>query len=79
MRVALPPDLHPLLASNVAFGVIFGIFVVALVALIVIVITWAVRHDRPGRAAWRERQLQRQHNSVTGTGNDRPPPPGGRR
>jgi uncharacterized membrane protein len=49
----------PLLASNVAFAVIFGIFVVALVVLIVITLTWAIRRDRVGRAAWRQRQAER--------------------
>jgi hypothetical protein len=51
---------QPLLAANdVAFAVIFGIFVVALLTLMVIVVTWAVRRDRQGRAAWRQRQLDR--------------------
>jgi hypothetical protein len=44
--------LGPLAASDVTFGVIFGIFVVALLTLIVIVVRWAVRRDRQGRAAW---------------------------
>ena len=44
---------------------IFGIFVVAMLALVVIVIMWAVRHDLAGRKAWRERQEARGH---------RPPP-----
>lgn len=58
----MPPSLTlpaALLASNVAFGVIFGIFIVALVVLIVITVTWAIRRDRAGRAAWRERQAER--------------------
>ena len=56
--LSLPP--RPLLAANdVAFAVIFGIFVVALLTLMVIVVTWAVRRDRQGRAAWRQRQLDR--------------------
>ena len=46
-----------LLASDsVAFAVIFGIFVAALLVLIVIVLMWAVRRDRAGRAEWRRRQ-----------------------
>jgi hypothetical protein len=53
-------------AGNTAFYVIFGLFVVAMVALVVIVIIWAVRHDIAGRAAWRARQEQRVQ-----------PPPGG--
>ena len=35
-------------AGNTAFFVIFGIFVVAMLALVVIVIMWAVRHDMAG-------------------------------
>jgi hypothetical protein len=73
MAAALTPlTLHAsLLASNVAFGVIFGIFVVALVVLIVITLTWAIRRDRIGRAAWRQRQEER---SAGGEG-DIPPAP----
>jgi hypothetical protein len=46
-------------AGNTAFFVIFGIFVVAMLALVVIVIMWAVRHDMAGRKAWRARQQSR--------------------
>ena len=46
-------------AGNTAFFVIFGIFVVAMLALVVIVIRWAVRHDMAGRKAWRARQESR--------------------
>jgi hypothetical protein len=49
----------PLAAVNAAFVVLFGIFVVALLVLIVVVLTWAVRRDRTGRAAWKQRQLDR--------------------
>jgi ABC-type branched-subunit amino acid transport system permease subunit len=67
-----PLTLHtPLLASNVAFGVIFGIFVVALVVLIVITLMWALRRDRIGRAAWRHRQAER----AAGGESDIPPAP----
>jgi hypothetical protein len=70
------PALHahaaPVLASNVPFAIIFGIFVVALVALIVIVLTWAIRRDRAGRVAWRERQQER----GAGGEGDLPPTPG---
>ncbi len=50
-----------LLASSdtAAFAVIFGIFVVALLVLIVITLRWVFRRDRAGRA-WRERQLAQQ-------------------
>ena len=61
---------RPLLASDVAFAVIFGIFVVALLALVVIVLTWAIRRDRQGRADWRQRQLDR-NSAAEG---DAPPP-----
>jgi hypothetical protein len=43
-------------ASNVAFFTIFGIFVAAMLVLIVVIIVWAVRHDVAGRRAWRQRQ-----------------------
>jgi ABC-type branched-subunit amino acid transport system permease subunit len=56
----------PLLASNTAFAVIFGIFVVALLVLIVIVLTWAIRRDRAGRAAWAVRQQQRSEAAEDG-------------
>jgi hypothetical protein len=46
-------------AGNTAFFVIFGIFVVAMLALVVITIMWAVRHDMAGRKAWRTRQEAR--------------------
>lgn len=58
--MALVSRLLPLLGSDAAFGVIFGIFILALLALIVIVLKWAFRHDKEGRAAWRQRQLGRQ-------------------
>ncbi len=45
-----------LLTSDVAFLVGFGIFLVALAVLAVITLTWAVRRDRRGRAAWRARR-----------------------
>ena len=47
-------------AGNIAFFVIFGIFVVAMLALAVIVILWAVRHDMAGRKEWRAQQEARQ-------------------
>jgi hypothetical protein len=45
----------PASASNAAFYTIFGIFVVAMLVLIVIILAWAIRHDIAGRAAWRQR------------------------
>jgi hypothetical protein len=56
----------PLLASNTAFFVVFGVFVVALLVLVVIVLTWAIRRDRAGRAAW---MLRRQQQSAPGEGD----------
>jgi hypothetical protein len=56
----------PLLASNTAFFVIFGVFVVALLALIVIILTWAIRRDRAGRSAW---MLRRQQQAASGEGD----------
>ena len=46
----------PIVATNAAFFVVFGIFVVAIVALAVFIIVWAVRHDRAGWKIWRKEQ-----------------------
>ena len=43
-------------AVNVAFAVVFGVFVVAFVALIVFIAVWAIRRDKAGRDAWLERR-----------------------
>jgi hypothetical protein len=59
----------PLLASDTAFAVVFGIFVVAMLAMIVIVLRWAIRRDRAGRSAWRQRQQDRS----TAAEGDTPP------
>jgi hypothetical protein len=53
MPVAIVP---PASASNAAFYTIFGIFVAAMLVLIVVILVWAIRHDLAGRAAWRRRQ-----------------------
>jgi hypothetical protein len=45
------------LATDVAFGIVFGIFVLATLVLAVVAIRWGVRRDRPGRQAWRQRHL----------------------
>jgi membrane protein implicated in regulation of membrane protease activity len=66
------PAFAVLLASNTAFAITFGVFVIALVALIVIVLRWAIRRDRTGRAAWRQRQQER----MGVVERDVPPPPG---
>ncbi len=58
----MPVALVPLAsASNAAFYTIFGIFVAAMLVLVVIILVWAIRHDVAGRAAWRERQEQAAH------------------
>jgi len=41
-----------LIASNVAFAIVFGLFVAAMVVLAVVVLLWAIRRDRAGRADW---------------------------
>ncbi|HTU36653.1 MAG TPA: hypothetical protein VMF35_01475 [Acidimicrobiales bacterium] len=56
MSMALAPLAS---AGNVAFFVVFGVFVVAMIVLAVIVIMWAVRHDLAGREAWKKRQAER--------------------
>jgi hypothetical protein len=43
-------------ATNTAFFVVFGAFVVAMVVLVVIIVVWAVRHDIAGRRAWNKRR-----------------------
>jgi hypothetical protein len=50
-------------ATNTAFAVVFGVFVVAMVVLIVIIIVWAVRHDVAGRRDWRARREAAWHGS----------------
>jgi hypothetical protein len=50
--------LAPAAASNVAFFVIFGVFVAAMLVLIAIILVWAIRHDIAGRRAWMERRQQ---------------------
>jgi hypothetical protein len=49
--LVLPPP-----ATDVAFFVVFGLFVVAMVVLVALIIVRAVRHDVIGRRAWRARQ-----------------------
>jgi hypothetical protein len=62
--------LQPLLASNVAFILLFGAFVAAFLVLSVIVVRWAFRRDSAGRAAWRGRQMDRHQAS-----DESEPPP----
>jgi hypothetical protein len=54
-----PALLSPVLAaSNTAFFVIFGVFVVAFVVLAFITVRWAIRRDRTGRQAWEEQRAK---------------------
>jgi uncharacterized membrane protein YadS len=46
-------------STSLAFAIIFGIFVVALLVLIVITLMWAYRRDKAGRVLWRQRQQER--------------------
>jgi hypothetical protein len=48
--------LQPVVATNVAFYITFGVFVVAWLVLAFFTIRWAIRHDRAGFSAWRRRQ-----------------------
>jgi ABC-type branched-subunit amino acid transport system permease subunit len=66
------PSLPLVASSSVAFGIIFGIFVAALLVLIVIVVLWAVRRDRAGRALWRQRQ---QEGGAAESNGSQPPRP----
>jgi hypothetical protein len=61
-----------LVGSNVPFAILFGIFVIALIVMIVITLMWAIRRDRGGRAAWRQRQVER---GLGGEGDLPPAPP----
>jgi hypothetical protein len=56
MALVLTLAARPLLASDTAFFALFGVFVVAIVVLTFITLRWAIRRDKAGRAAWRERQ-----------------------
>ncbi|HEX4161402.1 MAG TPA: hypothetical protein VHZ05_02830 [Acidimicrobiales bacterium] len=58
-------------ATNTAFAVVFGVFVVAMVVLIVIIIVWAVRHDVAGRRAWRARR-ETAYQAQSGEDRDAP-------
>jgi hypothetical protein len=58
--------LSPLLASNAAFFIVFGIFVIALLVLVVVTSVWVIRRDKAGRAAWLERQSSDQDEQQAG-------------
>lgn len=55
--------LGPAPATDVAFGVVFGVFVLAILVLAVLAIRWGVRRDRPGREAWKARHAARRLGS----------------
>jgi hypothetical protein len=59
--------LHPLVAANVGFAITFGLFVVALLTLFFLTARWAIRHDRAGYAAWRNRQQAAAPPTITPT------------
>ncbi len=48
--------LQPLLASDGVGYTIFGVFVVAVLVLLVLTIRWTIRRDRELRQGWRQRQ-----------------------
>lgn len=63
-----------LVAINVAFVVVFGVAVVAFIAMAIYTVVWAVRRDHTGWTAWRQRQNAAPDNpSVDGSGTS----PGG--
>jgi hypothetical protein len=59
-------------AADAAFGIVFGLFVLALLVLAVVAVRWGVRRDRPGRQAWRQRHLEAStgRNGASPTGSD---------
>ena len=73
----------PPLAADVAFAMVFGLFVVLLAILGFVAIRWGVRKDRPGRAEWRRRYLEAAggETAVNGStpGGEAPPDDLGRR
>lgn len=46
------------LATGAAFGLFFGVFVLALVVLAAVAIRWGIRKDRPAREAWKRRHRE---------------------
>jgi hypothetical protein len=60
------------LATDAAFGIVFGLFVLALLVLAFVAVRWGVRRDRPGRQAWRQRHLEAPagRNGASPTGSD---------
>ncbi len=71
-RFATSLTVSAVVASDTAFGIVFGLFVVGFVVLSVLTISWAIRRDRPGRDAWRRRMAE-EHRARGG------PPTNGRR
>lgn len=72
----MAPLLAVLASDDVAFGVVFAVFILALFVLAFIAIRWGVRHDRPGRAAWSQRMQERIDAAAK---NEGPPPQSGQR
>ncbi|MGH8995925.1 MAG: hypothetical protein ACRDYB_07860 [Acidimicrobiales bacterium] len=61
--------LGPAPATDLAFGVVFGVFALALLVLAVVAIRWGVRRDRPGREAWKARYVARRAGSAPPSSN----------
>jgi hypothetical protein len=59
--------------ANVTFGIVFAVFVAALVVLVVITLRWAIRRDRRGRAEWEQRRTT-SGGAASPRGRWRPPP-----
>jgi hypothetical protein len=61
-------------ATDLAFGIVFGLFVLAFVVLAFVAIRWSVRRDRPGREAWRRQHLEARarQNGAAAPGSIRP-------
>jgi hypothetical protein len=63
-------------AADVAFGIVFGLFVFAFLVLAFIAIRWGIRRDRTGRQAWRQRHLDESaratQTSANGSATTRP-------
>lgn len=67
-----------LLASDAVGYTIFGIFVAAILVLIVLTIRWTIRRDRTLRQEWRQRQMSegRIPYGIVPKGHEEDPEPG---
>jgi hypothetical protein len=61
-------------ATDLGFGIVFGVFVLAILVLAFVAIRWGVRRDRPGREAWRRRRLEADAPSTNGAVRGFPDP-----